>query len=100
MRYPYPEPVAGTAAAEVEAALPDFVAVVVEVEPPGSVVHKPEKIAEVDIQAGRAQPVTAAPFDQGYPDHIASQYRVVVPMAPAVARAVVVLRLPLSHSMY
>jgi hypothetical protein len=90
----------GSAGAMIVAASPGSATVVAEVEPPGSGVHEPENIAAVDIWAERAQPVTAAPFDQDYPGHIASSYRVVVPMALAVARAVVVLRLPLSHSIY
>ena len=61
MRYPYPEPVAGSVAAQVEAELPGSagamvvattqgsVTVVAEVEPPGSGVHKPENIAAMDI---------------------------------------------------
>ena len=61
MRYPYPEPVAGSVAAQVEAELPGSagamvvattqgsVTVVAEVELPGSGVHKPENIAAVDI---------------------------------------------------
>jgi len=61
VRYPYPEPVAGTVAAQVEvelpgsagamvvAAPPGSVTVAVEVEPPGSGVHKPENIAVADI---------------------------------------------------
>jgi len=61
VRYPYPEPVAGSVAAQVEVELPGFagtmvvaapqgsVTVVAEVEPPGSGVHKPENIAALDI---------------------------------------------------
>lgn len=88
---------------------PDLVAVGVAVHPgsevvmvarPDSVVYKQENIAPVDIQDEQAQPVTAQPFDREYPGHIASHSRVAVPMAPAPARVVVVLRLPLSHSMF
>jgi hypothetical protein len=65
-----------------------------------SVVYKQENIAALGIQAEQAQLATAQPFDREHPDHIASHSRVAVPMAPAPARVVVVLRLPLSHSMF
>lgn len=64
------------------------------------VVYKQVNIAAVDLQAVVAQLVAVEPFDQDYPGHIASHSRVADPMAPAVVRAVVVLRLPLSLSMY
>lgn len=73
---------------------------VVMVARPDSAVHKQENIAPVDIQDEQVQQVTAQPFDREYPGHIASHSRVAVPMAPALARVVVVLRLPLSHSMF
>jgi hypothetical protein len=85
-------------AAMVAAALPGCVVVLAAL--PDSVVHRKGNIAAVDIQAVRAQLATAQPFDRDYPGHIASHSRVVVPMALAPARVVVVLRLPLSHSIF
>jgi hypothetical protein len=84
-------------AAMVAGALPGSVVVMMAL--PDSVVHRQGNIAAVDIQAVRAQLATAQPFDRDYPGHIASHSRVAGPMAPAAARVVVVLRLPLSHSM-
>lgn len=82
----------------VEAVRPDFAGVLAVVERLARVVHVSANIEMVAAQAEQAQPEIAAPSGQDYPVHIASHNRAAVPMAPAVARVVVVLRLPLSHS--
>lgn len=87
--------------ARVEVVHPDFVEVMAVAEHPGWAVYAPENIEAVDIQAEQvqqAQPEIAALSGQDYPVRIASHSRAVVLMAPAVARAVAVLRLPLYYS--
>ncbi len=81
-------------------ALPGSQVALTEAEQPGLVAHTPENIAVADRKVAWAELAIAAQFAQDSPVRIASHNRVAVPTAPAVVWAVVVLRLPLSHSMY
>jgi hypothetical protein len=57
-------------------------------------------IAVVDrvVAQERVEPEVAPRFALALPHHTASHNRFAVPMTPVVAPAIVVLRLPLSHS--
>ncbi len=96
MMYPYPVPVAGSAVAVVAAGFPA----------PGPVVGRHLAVAGQGTYIARGQPEVAVlpdPVDHG---RIASHSKVVavvvvalvVPVVPAAAQAVVVLRYPMSHS--